>query len=114
MRLNLEALEEAGVHISELRAIGGGAKSRIWLQIKADIFKKPVYSLDVSEAACLGAAMLAGAAAGVYSSVHEASEALIHVKERFEPNPEVTPRYDERYHLYKQVYPLLREFLHAM
>jgi xylulokinase len=62
MRLNLEILEEAGYSINELRAIGGGAKSRAWTQLRADIIQKPVTITGVTEAGCLGAAILAAAA----------------------------------------------------
>jgi xylulokinase len=54
--------------LDRLRAVGGGARSRLWLQIKADILNRPVSTLAVRERACLGAAILAGAAVGVYRS----------------------------------------------
>ena len=60
------------MEVKELRAIGGGAKSEKWLQLKADIFDREVLSLDVSEAASLAMAMLAGVAVGEYKDVQEA------------------------------------------
>jgi xylulokinase len=114
MRLNLDCLQQAGVQIDVLRAIGGGAKSRTWLQLKADIFNRPVCSLSVSEAACLGVALLAGTAIGEYSSIEEAAEATVKVIETFEPDPKMVPRYEERYRLYREIYPLLSGFLHRM
>ena len=75
---NLDLLALAGVEINEIRAIGGGAKSEKWLQLKADIFGKNVVALDVSEGVCMGAAILAGTAIGKYNSVREAVQTLIH------------------------------------
>jgi xylulokinase len=114
MRLNLEHLERAGVTVETLRAIGGGAKSPTWLQLKADVFKRPVLSLSVSEAACLGAALLAGTAIGEYSSLAEAVSATVRVTNTYEPNPQTAARYDERYEIYRQLYPTLRDLLHAL
>ena len=114
MRLNLEHLARAGVAVERLRAIGGGAKSPTWLQLKADIFNRPVSSLSVSEAACLGAALLAGAGVGEYSSPAEAADRTIRVVRTYEPDPQTAARYDERYDVYRRLYPTLRELVHAL
>jgi xylulokinase len=108
MRLNLDRLQEAGVRVERLRAIGGGARSRTWMQLKANIFNRPVSALNVSEAACLGAAMLAGAATGVYGSCREAAEALVREVETFDPIPEEAARYAEAYAIYRDLYPTLQ------
>ena len=62
MRLNLEKLGESGIDIDSIRATGGGALSENWLQIKADILKKPVVSLGATQSGTLGCIMLAGVA----------------------------------------------------
>jgi xylulokinase len=54
MRYNLECLEEAGIRIEELRAVGGGTKADLWLQIKADIMNCPIKKLNVSGAGIIG------------------------------------------------------------
>ncbi|HIE03492.1 MAG TPA: hypothetical protein EYP61_01905 [Candidatus Latescibacteria bacterium] len=114
MRLNLELLEEAGVQVRELRLTGGGAKSRVWSQIKADILGRSISTLYVSEATSLGTAILAGVALGEYSSVEEAADRLVRVKETFEPNPKLHEVYAERSELYKEVYPRLKDILHKV
>ncbi len=114
MRMNLELLEKAGVHIEELRAIGGGARSAFWLQLKADIFGKPIISLDVTEAPCLGAAMLAGRAIGEYSSDEEAVAAAIHERERYEPDEKRHEIYTEKFQIYKEIYPTVVELSHRI
>jgi len=114
MRLNLDYLAEAGVQINKLRAIGGGAKSAIWLQLKANIFNRPVYVLSVSEAACLGAALLAGVAVGEYREVDQAVAATVQVTESYQPEPAQVARYQERYQIYRQIYPTLKDLVHQM
>jgi xylulokinase len=114
MRLNLDRLAEAGVEVREIRAIGGGAKSRTWMQLKANIFNRPVSALNVSEAACLGAAILAGVAAGEYGSAAEAAEMLVKVVATYEPQPDEVARYAEQYGRYQRLYPALRDLLHEL
>ena len=100
----MEALEDMGILVSEIRSLGGGARSRVWKQIEADITRKPVYTMKNEEAACLGAAILAGKAVGMYRSIDEACEKMITVKERFEPNPGNFDAYEEAYRNYVQLY----------
>jgi xylulokinase len=114
MRLNLDRLTESGVPVQALRAIGGGAKSRTWMQLKANIFGRPVSALNVSEAACLGAAMLAGRAAGEFRSLDEATAALVRVTGTFDPQPAEAARYDEMFGLYQELYPALRDLVHRI
>ena len=104
VRRNMEVLEDMGIHVSEIRSLGGGARSRIWKQIEADITQKPVYTMKNEEAACLGAAILAGTAVGIYSNIDEACEKMIAVKERFEPNPANFKIYEKTYQNYIQLY----------
>jgi len=108
MKYNLSLLEEMGMFVNELRAIGGGAKSREWLQLKADIYDKKVVSLKVSEAVSLGAAILAGVAIGEYGSIEEAVETTVGIKEVFYPRKEKTRVYEEKFGIYKDIYPTLK------
>ena len=115
LRFNLETLEKAaGVKIDRLRAMGGGARSRMWLQLKADITGKEVVSLAISECGCLGAAMLAGVGVGEYGSVDEAVELLVSEKEVFEPDPGMHEQYTEQAAIYAELYPALRDITHRM
>jgi xylulokinase len=114
LRLNLDLLKDGGVRIDELRAIGGGARSELWLQLKADITGIPVVAPRITEAASWGAALLAGVGAEHFTSAAEAAEGMVHLERRFEPDPERTARYDERYALYREVYPTLKGIHHRM
>jgi xylulokinase len=107
LRVNLDLLREAGVVINELHAVGGGARSPLWLQLKADICQVPQRVPQITEAACLGAALLAGVAAGVYPDIGTAVAQTVHLERRIEPQADSVSAYDARYQLYRQVYPTL-------
>jgi len=107
LRVNTDLLKEAGVAIDELHAVGGGARSPLWLQLKADICRIPLRVPQVTEAACLGAALLAGTAAGTYPDLPAAVERTVRLEQRVEPHADSVAAYEERYRLYQQVYPTL-------
>jgi xylulokinase len=114
MKLNLSILEKAQIPVKEIRAIGGGAKSREWLQMRADIYNTRVVSLNVSEAACLGAAILAGWGAGLFSSVDEAIKSTVREKEVFYPRPEKNELYQKKFEIYQQIYPAIKNLNHQI
>jgi xylulokinase len=107
VRRNIEVVEGLGVRVDEIRALGGGARSRLWKQMEADITERPVLTTTNEEAATLGAAILAGKAIGLYSSVEEAAKQMIQIKERFEPNPAHRGIYDDTFHKYVRLYDTL-------
>jgi len=114
LRLNLDLLKEGGVRIDELRAIGGGARSELWLQLKADITGVPVVAPRITEAASWGATLLAGLGAGHFASAAEAAEETVHLDRWFEPDAARAARYEERSALYREVYPTLKGIHHRM
>jgi xylulokinase len=114
LRTNLDLLRDAGVDIAELHAVGGGARSPLWLQLKADICRLPLRLPGVTEAACLGAALLAGAGVGVYESLEQAVAQTVRFARRVDPDPERAAAYDARYRLYQQLYPALRPLHHQL
>jgi xylulokinase len=114
LRLNLDVLKQGGIMIKELRAIGGGAKSEAWLQLKADITGIPVSTPQVTEAAGMGAAILAGVAAGIFRDPATAIDEHLQITKTYQPNPKIKALYDERYELYKNLYPALRDINHKL
>jgi xylulokinase len=108
LRINREKLKEAGVTFEDLVAVGGGAKSSAWLQLKADILGCPVTTLKNKEASCLGAALLAAKGAGIYSSLDEGVKRTVHIDQIFAPNESLRTVYDERFTIYKELYPALK------
>ncbi len=107
LAINAEALEKAGVGLERLVAVGGGARSPLWLQIKADVLGRPIAIPRIREGACFGAALLAGAAAGAWAGVDEAVAACVRMERVFEPDAAKRTRCRERYELYKELYPAL-------
>jgi xylulokinase len=114
LRINLDLLRDGGVEIGELRAIGGGARSDLWLQLKADITAIPVVRPRVTEAACWGAAILGGVGAGIYASAAQASEETLHLERDYAPDRERQTRYDEHFALYREVYPATVSIHHRL
>lgn len=112
LRINLDLLRASGVAIRELHAVGGGARSPLWLQLKADIGRVPLRVPQVTEAACLGAALLAGAACGVYRDLEAAVGQAVRLGHEVKPDPQSVPAYDKRFEVYSRIYPILKH-LHA-
>jgi len=108
MRLNLDLLAEAGLATHELRAIGGGAKSRALVQLKADVTGRAITTMAVTEAACMGAAMLA-AAAHTGRPAAELTRQWVRPTGAVEPDPARAKRYDERFATYRRLYPALSQ-----
>jgi len=106
---SLELIKDQGVKIKEIRAIGGGAKSRIWQQILADILGKEINLLNVEEGPAFGAALIAGVGVGIYSSFAEAVNRIIKVKKTVVPRIQNTEKYNHYYQLYKRLYYSLKE-----
>jgi xylulokinase len=95
---------EAGLSVRSLRIGGGATRSKLWNQIQADVYGRPVETLRVGESTVLGAALLGGVGAGVFTSIEEGVDAMVHVAESIEPDPERHTLYEDLYHAYVQSY----------
>lgn len=108
----MEILEELGAEASSVIASGGGASSRLWLQIQADIFEKPVYVSKVKEQACLGACILAGAGASILPSVEEGCRRFALLEDEvFLPQRENQGVYRRGYEKYRELYKRLKDLM---
>lgn len=114
MRINLEAVRSGGLAVDKFRAIGGGSRSDAWCQTKADVTGLPVEALDVAEAGCLGVAMLAGAATGVWPSLDDAVAQLVRVRKSFEPNAAQHELYARGFDVYRHLYASCGDLNHAI
>lgn len=108
MRLNMDLLREAGVEVKALRATGGGAKSRTWMQMKADMLNIPITALRSEEAGAAGSAMLVGVACGVFADLDEAAKIMVGTAETYMPRQDVHDSYEEMYKKYVKVYNAVR------
>ncbi len=104
MRLNLDILNNAGYQIKELRVIGGGAKSKLWNQMRADILKKPVTVSGVTEAGCMGVAMLAASEVSG-RDVFRIADTWVKTAEVISPRD--IRIYDEKFLTYRDLYKTL-------
>ncbi|MEM2876087.1 MAG: FGGY-family carbohydrate kinase, partial [Candidatus Bathyarchaeia archaeon] len=107
LRHNMEALEGAGVKVHSIVATGGGARSTLWRQIKADVTGKQIILTGVREAAAFGSSILAATAAGLYKDPAKASKDLVTVIERTMPNPALKEVYSNLFNTYKQLSELV-------
>ena len=108
MRDSLELMRQQGVSPSEVRAIGGGARSRMWLQTLANVFGLPLATVQPAGGAALGAALLAAVGCGMFSSIQDAVQSCIKTGSAVEPEANLTTVYDELYDAYRQLYPALK------
>jgi xylulokinase len=83
-------LEYLGIPVTEVISIGGGSKSALWRQIKADITGKKVVTLKNKETGCLGTAILAGYGCGAYKDINSAVSKIVERKDVTTPNAEKT------------------------
>jgi xylulokinase len=102
-------MDAVGERFSEYVTMGGGSRSRLWCQIVADVTGVPVLRSTTAEATCLGAGILAAAAAGWYPDVRHAAAAMSGTSERFAPQPQTQAIYDRLYReVYQPLFPRVR------
>jgi xylulokinase len=99
-----DQMQTIGLELKELRMMGGGARSRLWNQIKADVTGLPVAVPQITETTALGAAFLALVGIGAYDTLAEASERIVRISERFDPHPSTQAIYSESYQTYRRLY----------
>ena len=111
MRLNYDAIADSGIHFTKLHATGGGAKSMVWMQMKADILNLPILSLKTSDAGTVGSAMLTGVATGVFRDLEQAADVMVHRRETYLPDPRRHEAYMRIYERYRKVYQAVRPLM---
>lgn len=108
-------IQDAGAgDVDQVRVSGGGAKSVVWRQVLADILGTELVTVNTTEGAAYGAALLAGVAAGTWSNVDEACAQTIRINDRISPDAANTACYDEIYRQYQSLYPTLRPITHSL
>jgi xylulokinase len=105
---NVRVANDAGVKVDGLILNGGPTKSRFWNQITANVVNLPLRVPDVGEAAPIGDAILAGVAAGIYTSATEPLDRIVRIKETIEPDRELHERYSAFFEVWSSVYQNLR------
>ena len=108
-------LQGAGLgSVSEVRIAGGGAKGALWRKIVASVLGLPMVTVNSTEGAAYGAALLAGTGAGAWPSVEAACDATIAVTGRDEPVAEWSKAYADLYPRYRELYAALKPTYDAL
>lgn len=108
MRDVLDRLRELGVEFDCITLLGGGARSKLWARIRADLMGLPVDRPAMTDTSPLGAALLAAVAAGLQSSLESAAECVARDTQRTDPDPPARNAYDAAYRRYRKLFEALR------
>jgi len=107
LRNNIETIEALGIQIDEVRAVGGGLKSPVWLQTLGRILKKPISTVNMPDTANLGNILLCGKALGLVSSYQQSVEDMVAI-DQVVHYPDGVPVYEKQYALFLELYPQLQ------
>lgn len=105
---------QMSVPVGVVRLGGGGARSPLWRQIQADVYRHEVEILEAEEGAAYGAALLAGVGAKFWASVDEACDAVIKVQQRVRPDPNAVKALAVQYENFRRLYPALKPLFEQM
>ncbi len=105
----VERLSEIGHNPSRIVLAGGGARGRIWRQIKTDVVNRKTFRAINEEVTAMGAAVLAAVGAGSYKTVEDAASRMVAVSDELLPNEESAMKYVQLYDIYRTAYSSLRQ-----
>ena len=115
LRDSMELVKGAGLGaIHQVRVSGGGSRSPLWRQILADVMNCELVTVNITEGASYGAALLAGVGAGLWPNVVEACAATVKVTASTQPQPAVSQVYQQLYPVYRALYPALKSSFTAL
>lgn len=108
MKLNIERMKGAGEHFEKLHATGGGARSEVWMQMKADVLNIPLVALKTVDAGTVGCAMLTGLSIGVFKDLDDAAAHMVDATQVYEPRADIHEQYKKVFDRYQNVYQAVR------
>ena len=108
LRDSFEVAKSLGIEINSTKICGGGAKSKIWVEIIANVLNINVEKIDVEEGPALGAAMLAAVGCNEFESVKDATDKIVKVVNTVKPDSELVSLYDSAYKKFKEIYPTVK------
>ena len=103
----IDQMLSIGLPLRQIQVVGGGARSKFWRQIKADVSGLPVALPQTIETTALGAGILGLVGIGAYTSIPEAISQVVKIIETLDPDPKRQARYEEYYWLYRSTYSAL-------
>ncbi len=104
-----EIAKDLGINISQSNICGGGAKSKLWKKIIANVLNIRLDIVKTEQGPGYGGAMLAMVGCSVYNNADEACNALVEVVDSVEPDEKLAALYDKKYQNFKKIYPALKE-----
>jgi len=99
-------LEEMNLPVKRIFLIGGGARSKLWSEIVANVFNRPV-AVPTPGDASFGACLLAGTGTGIFPDVKDAVAKCLHVDRTVDPDPEAAAKYDHLFTCYRRIHDAL-------
>ena len=108
LRDSLAIIKEMGVPVKQIRAGGGGAKSKLWRQLQADIFGQSVYTINAEQGPAFGVALLAAVGAGAYKNIGAACGATIRTVSETKSDKAARKTYDAAFPVFQQLYQSLK------
>lgn len=108
LRDSLEAAKSMGIKIDRAKICGGGAKSELWRKIIANVLNIEIDVPQIEEGPSYGAAVLAAVGCGEYNTVDEAVKAMTGTADTVIPDREIASKYDEKYNIFRKIYPLIK------
>ncbi len=103
LRNNIETVESLGIQINEVRAVGGGLKSQVWLEILGKVLRKPISTVSIRDTANLGNILMCGVALGIFTSYEEAVGKIIKTDDQVH-YPLGSEIYEKRYPVFLELY----------
>lgn len=110
----VRAMHAGGFEIRQFVACGGATKSREWMQMHADVTGIPITLTEVGDAATLGSAILAAVGAGLFATIQEAAQAMVHETDIIVPDEKRHVAYQFYVDAYIATYPQLQELIHSV
>lgn len=104
-------IQQAGIEIRHVHASGGGAKSPVWLQIKADVTGRKFQALKNSEAGTVACVMLASVALGKHKDLRQAAKTYVKLSRVYEPDPQRHAIYDGLYQKYRRISGVVEQIM---
>ncbi len=111
MYLNYKNVVKAGAKPEIIHATGGGARSAVWMQMKADVLGLPVIALSTVDAGTVGSAMLTGIAIGMFKDLEEATAKMVEKIKKYEPRAQYHEKYMEVFERYEKLYDAVRKLM---
>ena len=114
IRDSVEIARGLGVELRKSMICGGGSKSRLWMEMLANVCNLTLEMPETEQGPGYGGAILAAVAAGAFPSVGAACEQLVHVRGTVEPQAELVSAYEARYQVWRGLYPALKSSFKQM